>query len=102
MSSLASALCGCSGGSSNTSASSGGTTAQATGVSSATGDAASDAGGAATGGAGGTTSTKLLINVLTTGTDFACAALSDGTVHCWGDGFLGQLGNGGQVQHQIG
>ncbi len=32
---------------------------------------------------------------MSAGGRFACALLTDGTIDCWGDGFNGQLGNGG-------
>ncbi len=79
----------------------GGNDAQATGGSLSLGGATSGVGGSSTGGIAGATSTKLVIRTLTAGTDFACAALSDGTVHCWGDGFKGQLGNGVQNQSPV-
>ena len=31
---------------------------------------------------------------ISAGPDFACAALMDGTVMCWGNNTMGQLGNG--------
>ena len=34
-------------------------------------------------------------NVMSAGADDTCAILAGGTVECWGNGYLGQLGNNG-------
>lgn len=55
-----------------------------------------DAGGGGAGGAGGAqpNRTPLHVKQIALGTEHSCAILDDNTVACWGDGAVGQLGNG--------
>ncbi len=62
------------------------------------GGASSGGGGPGTGGGGGA-APALQAEAIAVGAAHTCALLSDATVACWGDGSLGQLGDGQSGDH---
>ena len=44
---------------------------------------------------------NLIRTPLAAGEDYTCAIRGDGTVRCWGNGDLGQLGNGSEANSSV-